>query len=316
MHRNEAVVRSLIREWLIIEQAADDGASAGAEAAGELSGLGSLESQVDAALDKIEDKIEDKSEAVVALALGLGLSIPTLGKWAAKAIALIVKGYVNLASKFGKSEQSGGLAWAAKVEAAGVSFYEKGHHMIESFYTKIVKALFLLLCAMGDVGGIDAYKAYADSPAGQEAFTKVAKLIDLAVTCVLAVYSVQGAIGAIQAAHTGLAATEGFLSAAKGAHIGAAVTESIVEASRAFARAFAEAGVASALISDIMKKASSFFEAIKETIMGGIEVTKKAAQAAGLSVALAAGSAGASDTPADSFTSAQDSVAVRADSSR
>jgi len=297
MRSNEIVVRSLIREWLIIEQATEDGSKAGASAATALSGLESLESQLDSALDKIEDKIEEKNEALTALVLGFGLSLPTLGKWATKAIALIVKGYVALASKFSKADQSDKLAWAKKVEAAGDSFYQKGHHMIENTYAKIVKVLFLILCAMGDPDGMDAYKAYADSSKGEDAFLKIAKVIDLAVTCILAVYSVKGAIASIQSAHAGLAATEGVLSAVKGAHIGTAVGEAIAEVSRALARTLAEAGVAAALISDLMKKASSFFEGIKDAIMQGVSVTKKAAQVAGLAVALTTGS-GSEDAPA------------------
>lgn len=305
MHREEIVIRSLIREWLIIEQASEVGEKAGAEAAGVLSGLSSLESQLDAALDKIDDKVEEKNEALVALALGLGLSIPTLAKWATKATALAVKGYVSLASKFSDADQSNKAAWAAQVEQAGVSFYEKGHHLIEGAYTKIVKVLFLLLCAMGDPGGMDAYKAWADSSAGEEAFLKVAKILDLAVTCVLAVYSVNGTVQAVKTAHTALAATEGVLSAVKGAHIGAAVSEAVTAAFRAFANAFVEAGVAAALVSDLMKKAKEVFAAIKDTLTAGVDATKKAATAAGLAVALAAGSGASDEAPDSGSSSAQ-----------
>jgi hypothetical protein len=290
MRENEIVVRSLIREWLIIEQAADEGEKAGYAAAASLNGLAGLESQLDAALDKIDDKIEAKSEAVVALALGLGLSIPTLVKWASKGIEMIIKGYVALASKFSSADQSNKLAWAEKIKSAGESFYEKGHHLIEGLYAKIVKAVFLILCAASDPGNISVYKAYADSSEGEAAFLKIAKIIDLAVTTVLAVYSVTGAIDAIKAAHHGLAATEGVLTAVKGAHIATAIAEAIGEASRSLARVFANVGVAAALIADMMKKASEFFEPIKEAIMKGVEVTKSAAVAAGLALALASGS--------------------------
>lgn len=297
MNREEVVIRGLIREWLIIEQAGEDGEKAGASAAGALSGLESLESQLDAALEKIDDKIESKSEAVVALALGFGLSIPTLGKWIAKAISFTVKGYISLASKFSDSDQSNKAAWAEKVEKAGESFYEKGHHLIESAYAKIVKLLFIVLCSMGDPGGIESYRAWADSSAGESAFLRVAKLIDLAVTCVLAVYSVKGTIQAIHAAHSALAATEGVLSAVKGAHIGAAVSEAISAAFRSFANTFVEAGVASALVSDLLKKSKEFFESIKSTILAGVDSTASAARAVGLAVALAAGSAASDESP-------------------
>jgi len=305
MRENEIVVRSLIREWLIIEQAADEGEKAGDAAASSLSDLASLESQVDAALDKIDDKIEAKKEAVVALALGLGLSIPTLAKWGAKGIALVIKGYVSLASKFSSADQSNKLAWAEKIKSAGESFYEKGHHFIESLYVKLVKAVFLVLCAASDPGNIDMYKAYADSSEGESAFLKVAKVIDLAVTTVLAVYSVTGAVDAIKAAHHGLAATEGVLTAVKGAHIATAIAEAIGEASRALARVFANAGVAAALIADMVKKSSEFFEPIKETIMKGVEVTKSAAVAAGLAVALASGSGDKPEASAPSEVTTQ-----------
>jgi len=296
MHREEVVIRNLIREWLIIEQAGEEGAAAGASAASALSGIESLDGQLDAILDKIEDKIEEKSEAVVALALGFGLSIPTLGKWITKAISLVVKGYVSLASKFTDADQSNKTAWAEKVERAGEAFYEKGHHMIEGMYSKVVKILFLLLCAMGDPSNIDAYKAWADSSAGEAAILKVAKIIDLAVTCILAVYSVKGTIDAINAGWKALAATEGVLSAVKGAHIGAAVAEALSEALRAFARMFAEAGVASALVSDLVKKSKEFFSMIKDAVMAGLETTKKAATAAGLAVALASAEPSGNDS--------------------
>jgi hypothetical protein len=305
MNREEIVVRNLIREWLVIEQATDDGATAGAAAASALSGIDSLESQVDSALERIEDKIESKNEAIAALVLGFALSVPTLAKWAAKAISLAVKGYASLAAMFSDSDQSDKLAWAKKIEAAGVSFYEKGHHIIEGFYAKAVKALFLLLSAAGDPSGIDAYKAWADSASGEAAFVRVAKFIDLAVTCVLAVYSVQGAISAIKTAHSALAATETVLSAVKGAHIATGVSEAISGAARAFAQMFAEAGVAAALISDLVKKSMEFFEAIKSAILSGVEVTKRAAQAAGLAVALASGPGDSVDAPGQGSEIAQ-----------
>jgi len=290
MRGEEVVVRSLVREWLIIEEASEEGAKAGLAAASELSGIESLIAKLDSALEKIDDKIESKNESVTAILLGLGLSLPTLVNWISKGLSAAVRGYASLASKFSDSDQSNKLAWAETIEAAGKSFYKKGHHLIEEGYSKIVEILFLLLCEMGDPGGMAGYRAYAQSSKGQEEFLKIAKTIDLAVTCILAVYSVKGAIAAIETAHAGLAATEGVLSAVKTAHIGTAVSEAVAEISRALARALAEAGLATALASELVEKASAFFKTIESTVMKGVNETKKAAQAAGLAVALAAGS--------------------------
>ena len=280
----------MVREWLIIEEASEEGAKAGLAAASELSGIESLIAKLDSALEKIDDKIESKNESVTAILLGLGLSLPTLVNWISKGLSAAVRGYASLASKFSDSDQSNKLAWAETIEAAGKSFYKKGHHLIEEGYSKIVEILFLLLCEMGDPGGMAGYRAYAQSSKGQEEFLKIAKTIDLAVTCILAVYSVKGAIAAIETAHAGLAATEGVLSAVKTAHIGTAVSEAVAEISRALARALAEAGLATALASELVEKASAFFKTIESTVMKGVNETKKAAQAAGLAVALAAGS--------------------------
>lgn len=287
MHRREIVIRSLIREWLLIEQAGEEGARAGKSAASALGGLESLEGQLDTVIEKIENKIGEKSEALVALALGLGLSIPALGKLITKAISIAVKGYVALSSNFSSADQSSKVAWAEKVARAGESFYEKGHHLIEGVYAKVVKILFLLLCAMSDQGGIDSYKSWADSSAGEEVFIRVAKLIDLSVTCCLAVYSVSGAVEAIQAGWKSLAATESVLTAVKGAHIAEASREAINAAFRAFTRAFAEAGVATALITDMVAKAKEFFDAASEAVNAGFDLTKRAATAAGLAISIA-----------------------------
>ena len=280
MRDNEIVIRGLVREWLIVEQASDEGKKAGETAAAALGGLSGLEGQIDSALEKIDKKIESTNESLTALALGFGLSLPTLVKWGAAAISYIVKGYVALANKFSSSDQSKKLAWAEKVKSAGVSFYEAGHHMIEGLFAKIVKALYLLLCATSDPDNIGIYKEYADSSEGEAEFLKIAKIIDLAVTTILAVYSVTGAVDAITAGYRGLAATEGVLSLVKGAHIGTAVGEALAEAARAFGRALANAGMAAALISDVMKKASEFFGMIKESIVAGVETAKSAAAAA------------------------------------
>jgi hypothetical protein len=55
----------------------------------------------------------------------------------------------------------------------------------------------------------------------------------------------------------------------------------------------------------LVKKSSAFFEVIKETISAGVNATKKAAQAAGLAIALASGSGDSDEAPSGRQTAAQ-----------
>lgn len=303
MRSNELVVRELIREWMLLEA---EGEAGGDVLVSTLGGIESLGTDIDAALDKVDDKLDSLSEDAVMLALGTILSIPTLIKWTTKAVSMIIKGYVALAKKVGASDIRGKEAMADFIESAGIAAYEKGHHMVEGFFVKVVKALMIMSVA---ASGGDAAKTMSDwvEGPGSGKVKLIAKTLDLAVTTILAVFSVKGAIHAIGEAHAALAATEGVLTAVKGAHIAEAIGIAISRAGKAIASAFAEAGIASAVTDAAIKKVGEFLISIRGIIVSGMNATLTAAVAAGIAVSVATGNLQSDNGKGGEEVSIQDS---------
>jgi len=265
MHREEIVVRNLIREWLL--EAAD------AEAAGEKaadafdpSSLASMAAELDAQLDAAVEKIQVTAESqrrrgrrldeVIGFAFVLGglMSIPTLIKWAGKVISLIIKGYAKAVRAFGATSHADSAeAKAAGVEALATSLYEKGHHFIQGVFQKFVRAFMIGCASMQGIEAAEAVTQYLDTPEGEEKVRIAATLLELAVTCVLAFYSVTGAYDAFMHAHTIIAGAETVLAAVKTSHVIAAIIEAVVLAGGAITTALAESGISIALLGKVKK---------------------------------------------------------------
>jgi len=265
MRSNEVVVRALVREWLL--EAAD------AEAAGEKaadafnpSSLESMADELDAQIDAAVEKIQTKAESLrqrgrrldesigIAFVLGGLMSIPTLIKWAGKAISLIIKGYAKAVKAFGAtSHAESAESKAAGVEALAMSLYEKGHHFIQGLFQKFVRAFLIGCASMAGLEPAEGMTQYLDTAEGEKRVKDIATILELGVTCVLAFYSATGAYEAFTHAHTLIAGAETVLTAVKGSHIIAAISEAVLLAGRAIVQTIGEAGISIALAGRVKK---------------------------------------------------------------
>jgi len=291
MHKNETIVRSLIREFLVVEAATE----AGSEAADALSGIESLTDMLNNSIEDAADKLEKKNEAVGALVLGGLLSIPTLVKWFSKVMSYVIKGYSVITKKLSLSHSKSAEDLASKVAALGQEFYHKGHHFIEGAFVKLVKALVIAAAATKGTDSAALAYEWCNGP-GQKRILAVAKAIDFAVTALLAIYSVQGTIHAMKAAHVATAGVEGTLTAVKAAHIGEAISVAFGRAIALISESFVEAGISAALASDMVKKAKEALESMKDIVKDTAKTITKTAVAAGIAVAIASSSGEKNDS--------------------
>ena len=297
MRRDEIVIRSLIREWLVLEQAADDGASAGAEGAQDLSKLNSLTGQLDSMLDDFESELSDRegdegrsvNEALGMFLAGFALSIPKIGKLALYGTAYIIKAYAKMVSKLGGGDQTNALARAEKFKEAGETFYKTTHGWILSFYAKVVELLFIAVASLGDPTGSAEFVEMAKSEQMQAGFMKVAKAIDFAVNMVLAVVAGKGAWGAANLGAVAAAVTETGFAAVKSSSVVSVIAAEFAEVAILFAEVAAISGISAALISEAMDEIREFFDNIRDAAIDGVQTVRQAAIAAGVVIALGAG---------------------------
>lgn len=297
MRREEIVIRSLIREWLVLEQAADDGAAAGAEGAQDLSKLNSLTGQLDSMLDDFESKLDDRgddeegsvNEALGMFLAGFALSIPKIGKFALYGVSYIIKAYAKMVSKLGGGDQTNVLARAEKFKEAGETFYKTTHGWILTFYAKVVELLFIAVASLGDPTGASEFVEMAKGEQMQAGFMKVAKAIDFAVNMVLAVVAAKGAWGAASLGAITAAVTETGFAAVKSSSVVAAITAEFSEIAILFAEIVALSGVSAALVSEAMNDARELFDNIRDAAIEGVQTVRQAAIAAGVVIALGAG---------------------------
>jgi hypothetical protein len=284
MRRDELVIRGLVREWLIME----DTAAAGSDAASMMSGIEKLTDMLDGSIEDAGEKIENKSESVTALVLGGLLSVPTLIKWFSKVMSYVLKGYAVIIKRLSASGAESAEEMATKVEEIGTEFYHKGHHFIEDAFVKLVKALVIAVAATKGMDSAALAYEWCNGE-GEKRVKAAAKMIDFAVTSLLAIFSVEGTIHAIKGAHVALAGMEGTLTAVKAAHISETVTAAFTRAAALISEAFVEAGISAALASEMVKKIKSAIDQMKEIVVDNASTITKAAVAAGISVAVASG---------------------------
>ena len=297
MRREEVVIRNLIREWLVLEQATEDGTAAGEEGGQQVSKLSSLTDQLDSMLDDFESKLDDQTddetksvnEALGLFLAGFALSIPKIGKLALYGTSYIIKAYAAMVSKLGGGDQANKLARAKKFEEAGDAFYEKTHGWILSFYAKVVELLFIAAVSYANPPGAKAIIELAKSEELQAGFMKVAKAIDFTVNLVLAVVAAQGAWGALNLGSLVAAATETGFAAIKISSVIAAISANFSEIIILFTKVLAMAGIAAALVSEVMDKIREVFDSIRDVVIDGVQIVKKTAVAAGVVIALATG---------------------------
>ena len=297
MRSEEVVIRNLIREWLVLEQATEDGAAAGEEGAQELTKLSSLTGQLDSMLDDFESKLDDRkddeegsvNEALGMFLAGFALSIPKIGKLALYGTSYIIKAYAKMVSKLGGGDQTNTLARAEKFKEAGETFYKTTHGWILSFYAKVVELLFIAVASLGDPTGASEFVEMAKSEQMQAGFMKVAKAIDFAVNMVLAVVAGKGAWGAASLGAITAAVTETGFAAVKGSSVITAITAEFSEIAILFAEVVALSGISAALVSEAMDEVREFFDGIRDAAIDGVQTVKQAAIAAGVVAALATG---------------------------
>ena len=297
MRSEEVVIRNLIREWLVLEQATEDGTAAGEEGGQQVSKLSSLTDQLDSMLDDFESKLDDQTddetksvnEALGLFLAGFALSIPKIGKLALYGTSYIIKAYATMVSKLGGGDQANKLARAKKFEEAGDAFYKKTHGWILSFYAKVVELLFIAVSLMGDPTDAKYIVESAKSEELQAGFMKVAKAIDFTVNLVLAVVAAQGAWGALNLGSLVAAATETGFAAVKTSSVIAAISAEFAEITILFAEVLAMAGIATALASEAMNEIREVFDSIRDVVIEGVQTVKKTAVAAGVVIALATG---------------------------
>jgi len=288
MNQNELMIRGLVREWLLVEKMDEDIVAAGLY---EMHEISKINKQLDNAIDRAGN--QSTNEAILPLVAGTVLSIPTLAKWGAKVISMIVKSFGIIATKFDeKDNNASDNELAQKIEKVGIELYHKGHHLIHAAWEKIITGAVIAAWVVGanetNTSAKDAAntaKAWCKGD-GKKAIKHSATCLDLAVTSILAVYSVKGAVHAIETASTGLAGAEAILTAVKGSHITEAVTSAIVMALDAVTDAINESSVAAALLNKIRKNLKSLFTSLLTDFKTAIKKSAKIATAAGISASL------------------------------
>jgi hypothetical protein len=301
MRREEIVIRELIREWLITE--ASEGV--GADAAAELSGIGRLADMLDNSLDDAAEKMQDKNESAAVLVLGGLLSMPKLVKWFTAVVSFIVKAYSKMTEGLSSSDSKKSDELARKVSEMGVEFYHKGHHFIEHAFVSLVEAIVVVSAAANGLDSAELAYEWCKGD-GKETVKKAAMFMDFAATSILAVYSVKGAIHAIEEIHTAMIGVEGLLSAVKVAHVSEAIITAFGEAAGLISEALADAGISSALVSEMADKIKDVFEELGHIMASAAKKISKEAIAAGIIIALGAGVTNKMDiTPRGEETSGQ-----------
>jgi uncharacterized protein YaaR (DUF327 family) len=286
MRSEEVVLRSLVREWIILEKAKEKNEKMPSVS---LSDVESIDDKLEDILSKIKNKIESKNESITALGIGSILSIPALVKITSQVTGAIIRTIAGFTSLFPKIKQHDLESRARVIEKAGLNFWNEWHHTTVHVYKNILKAFFMLLVSTGGEQSANLAQVYVDSKEGKIMFEKMAVALDFAVTCNLAVYSIEGFAEAAHEGYKGLAGYEALLAYIKAGHIAEASAAAIANVTNMFQKTFDYAEIAVAQTHDAIEKGKMFFNLIKEDIEKGRLTIKKAIVFAGINIALTVG---------------------------